>query len=146
MRGNPEKERVGTISPIQITKKGIYIAKTTLHKEQLDIQYGKGNMKLSATNVDSVRKKEYIDSCTFKCATNKIDIACVQETHDERIYNQVYGDYTIFYSASDRAINNQNNNNTHRAYNWRGGVAIVIKNDYVGHIKQVNRKLGELLK
>ena len=52
--------------------------------------------------------------------------------------NQVYSDYTIFYIAADKDISNQNNN-TQWANNWRGGVSIIIKNEYVGNIKQINR-------
>ena len=75
----------------------------------------------------------------INCKTNEIDIARIQETHNGRNGNQVYGDYAILYIASVKAISNQNNNNAQWANNWRGGVALLIKNDYVESIKQINR-------
>ena len=94
-------------------------------------------MKLPPMNVGNLRTKDAIWSFIFNCKTNNIDIACIQETHNERNDNHTYGDYSIFYSASGKAINNINNNYNRWADNWRGGLAIIIKNNYVGNIKQI---------
>ena len=74
---------------------------------------------------------------------NEIDVACIKETHNDRNDRQTYTDYTIFYSAADKAIQNRNNN-THWGNNWRG-VAIITKNDYVDNIKPINRVYSRII-
>ena len=96
-------------------------------------------MKLSSTNADNLRTKQANDACIFNCKIKKNDIACIQETHNGRNGHQIYKVYAIYYCAADKAIHKQNCNNTRWANNWRGGVELIIKNDYGENIKQMNR-------
>ena len=50
-------------------------------------------------NVDSLRTNEAIYTLECTLNTNNIDIACIQETHNERIGTQIIKKTTIFYGG-----------------------------------------------
>ena len=71
---------------------------------------------------------------------NNIDIANIQETHNEKTETVQYENYTIIYGGCEIERNNLNNKNTYRA-----GVAIAIKNSIKGNITRINRINGRIM-
>ena len=51
----------------------------------ISTKYGEGALQIASLNADSLRKQEAIYSAINNIITNNIDIACIQETHNERI-------------------------------------------------------------
>ena len=54
---------------------------------------------IATTNVDAMRTQDSIDSVIINLQTNDIDIACIQETHNNRNGHIERGNYTIFFSG-----------------------------------------------
>ena len=95
-------------------------------------------MKMDSANVGNLRTKA-IAECICNCRTRRIGISRFHETHNGRNGNHVYEDYAILYTAAGKAINNQNNYRAQWVNNWRWGVAILIKEDYVENVERINR-------
>ena len=54
---------------------------------------------IATMNVDTLRTADSIDSLITNIQTNNIDIACIQETHNNRNDHIERENYTIFFSG-----------------------------------------------
>ena len=50
-------------------------------------------------NVDALRTYDAIRNTIDNIKSNKIDIACIQETHNERCGNIIFGGYGIYFGG-----------------------------------------------
>ena len=103
-------------------------------KKQVGIKYGNRNLTIGSYNVDNLRTTESIDSLLYNLDTNNIDIACIQETHNESIMAKTYNKYTIYYGGCVEIKPNNSNIISRRA-----GVAIIIKNPLKENIINIER-------
>ena len=58
-------------------------------------------MKITTTNVDTLRTMDSIDAVLTNLHSNNIDVACIQETHNNRNghMERERENYTIFFSG-----------------------------------------------
>ena len=56
---------------------------------------------IATMNVDTLRTADSIDSLINNIQTSNIDIACIQETHNNRSDHIERENYTIFFSGED---------------------------------------------
>ena len=89
-------------------------------------------------NVDSLRTYEAIHNTIDNIKSNKIDIACIQETHNERCDNIIIGDYEIYFGG---CIESKINRKTTQ----KGGVAIITHKSISPHIQSIYRINGRIM-
>ena len=63
----------------------------------LNISTKKGKARIASLNMDNLRTPDSIRRLLDLLKTSRIDIACIQETHNDRIDSIQLGDYTIFF-------------------------------------------------
>ena len=102
------------------------------------MNYGERTLQIASLNVDSLRTQDSIYSTIHNLNTNNIDIACIQETHNDRIDSFSILDYTIFFGG---CITNYENN----IKTFNGGVAFIVHNQTIPHIVHINRINGRLM-
>ena len=108
--GNNEptkKEMYGAINK----KRRKWPSKTNNDSGEFDIKYGKSSIALASTHRCTLRTNKAISDITRYLFGNKIDIACIQETHKNQndvITNNGYGLYFFGYNGNIEAINNPN--------------------------------------
>ena len=105
----------------------------------LDIHPGSRTIQIASMNVDALRANDAIYSTIDNISRNKIDIACIQETHNERTDSIKINEYHIFFGGSD-TLTNSNNNISHP-----GGTAIIIRQTLIQHIQKVIRINGRIM-
>ena len=71
----------------------------------------------------------------------RIDIACIQETHNERQDTQEMNEYIIFFGGNE--LHNEKNNNP--TDSERAGVAIAIKRTMLPFVKWIYRISGRIM-
>ena len=127
-----------------------------LHKNSIDLEYGNRTLNIASLNPDSLRTKEAKTTLISTINALRIDIACIQETHNERIDSEQIDNYTIFYGGCDctkLSKNHNANDNTPidesilgpNAY--KAGVAMVIRNDLthlIINIYRISSRIMEL--
>ena len=64
-------------------------------------------LNIASMNVDTLRTLDSIDSVITNLQSNNIEIACIQETHNNRYDHIERENYTIFYSGGKMAKTNQ---------------------------------------
>ena len=74
----------------------------------LDVSKQRPKMRLASMNVDNLRNKESIRKLTTTLKEQKIDIACIQETHNERDDTQEENDYVIIFGGNKEDIHLKN--------------------------------------
>ena len=105
----------------------------------LGINYGNRNLKLGSYNVDTLRTNEAIESLLHNLNQNNIDIACIQETHNESIEIKEYENYIIIYGGCAEIKSNNSNLISRKA-----GVAIAVKKklkENISNIQRINERI-----
>ena len=92
-------------------------------------------------NVDTLRTNEPIYNTIENITRIKIDIACIQETNNER-NDIIINDYEIFFGGSGT---NMHNNNTNNQNNQTGGMAIAIHKTLTNNIQKIIRINGRIM-
>ena len=90
-------------------------------------------------NGDALRTNEAIYNTIENISRNKIDIACIQETHNDRTDSIKINDYDIFFCGPDTMINPNN------AISHPGGTAIIIHHTLTQHIQKIIRVSGRIM-
>ena len=62
---------------------------------------GNRMINMTTTNVDTLRTMDSIDSLLTNLQTNNIDIACIQETHNNRNGRKERGGYKFFFRGEN---------------------------------------------
>ena len=101
--------------------------------------YGERELRIASLKVDSLRAQEAIRSTINNIIKNKIDVACVQETHNERIDSINVINYAIIFGGC--SANNENDLKSET-----GGIAFVANNLLVSNIIHINRIDGRIMK
>ena len=89
---------------------------------------------IATMNVDTLRTADSIDSLITNLQTNNIDIACIQETHNNRNDRIERESYTIFFSDEELGKTKLQQNKSIKA-----GVAIAIKTQLINNITRIKR-------
>ena len=87
-------------------------------------------LQIASMNVDTMRTKESIFSVIDNIFINKIDIACIQETHNINGNETETDNYKIYFA---KAIKENDNNK------GIGGVAIMIRENLTNEITNIRR-------
>ena len=98
--------------------------------------------RIATMNVDTLRTKESMDRLTQHLHNQRIDIACIQETHNERTDAVASLEYTIYFGGNDtrnETIPTQDDNTR------RAGVAIAIKNSLIPNVKGIYKTNGRIM-
>ena len=103
-------------------------------KENIGIEYGNRILIVGSYNVDNLRTNESIESLEHNLNQNNIDIACIQETHNEKKETEEKGNYIIIYGGCKVEKNIINNTISRKA-----GISIAIKKTLINNISQINR-------
>ena len=101
---------------------------------------GGRRLRIIAMDVDGFRSYSKRQETTERLLTGKVDIACIQETHDLDAHGETvcdYTDYTI-YASTDGAQATENKNNTKGI----GGLSLIIRTSLLQNITEV-RKIDE---
>ena len=101
---------------------------------EFDIKYGNRKITIASVNVTTLKKHEMINKATKHMEDQKIDFACIQETHfntNETL--QINGCNIHFCHDQNLVKEIENQQNT------KGGVAIAIRKAYSNNIYQINR-------
>ena len=99
--------------------------------------------RIASANVDILRTRESPQKLTMALEEGKIDIACIQETHNERNDTHEENGYIIISGRNGDKQDNSNEFDT----NKKAGVAIAIKQTLLRHVKgiyKINGRLTEL--
>jgi len=92
-------------------------------------------VQIATMNVDTLRTPDSIDSVITNLQINDIDIACIQETHNNRKDHIERESYTIFFSGEgDLEISRPPQNKP-----IKGGVSIAIKTLLKNNITKIMR-------
>ena len=119
-----------------------------IHKKSINLDYGNRTLNIASINPDSLRTKEAKNTLINTINALRIDIACMQETHNERIDSEQIENYTIFYGGCDcvklsKKINTHDNEPIEESIigpnSYKAGVAIVLRNDLTHLIKNIFR-------
>ena len=92
-------------------------------------------MQITTMNVDTLRTMDSIDAVLTNLHSNNIDVACIQETHNNRNDHMERENYTIFFSGEKELGENNVQNNKP----IKGGVAIAIKTQLKNNITKIKR-------
>ena len=111
-------------------------------KDIIKIHKNNEHLKIATINADNLRNKDSIERITDLIKRKNIDIACIQETHNERTDTFEEQNYTFFFGGNDC---NAENNNTDDELNKKAGVAIIIKNTLVPYIKTIHKINGRIM-
>ena len=100
-------------------------------------------------NVDRLRSAESIRTLAHTIRSLNIDIACIQETHNDRIDTQIIGGYKIFYGGCNTKQNNNapksSENKTEDKIPFQSVVAIAIKANLTNFILNITRINGRIM-
>ena len=96
---------------------------------------GHKSLHIATMNVDTLRTQDSIDSVINNLQENDIDIACIQETHNNRNDHIEKEEYAIYFigeitSANSKTIQNKT---------IKAGVAIAIKTKLKNNIAKIKR-------
>ena len=97
------------------------------HIHFLDITKKKATARIASMNVDSLRTNESIRKLALTLKEQNIDIACIQETRNERNDTQEENDYIIIFGGNEEDTHITTND---KNLNLKAGVAIAIKKLY----------------
>ena len=96
--------------------------------------YGNRIPNMATMNVDALRTMGTVDSLITSLQAINIDIACIQETHNNRNDHMGRVNYTICFSGEDTDDVKTTSNRP-----IKGGVAIDIKTQWGDDITQIKR-------
>ena len=91
-------------------------------------------LQIATMNVDTLRTTDSIDAVITNLQTNNIDIACIQETHNNR--NDHIGRKLYYFFSGEKEDDNTNSTKNEII---RGGVAVAIKTQLKDNITKVKR-------
>ena len=102
-----------------------------------DIGESAGNQRLRiiTMNMDDFRSTEKKKETTDRLEQGKVDIACVQETHDTNATDVRIGNYTIYSSPESKTKQEKEPENA----KGTGGIAITIRTDLTANIKEITK-------
>ena len=119
-----------------------------MRKNSIDLEYGNRTLNIASLNPDSLRTNEAKKTLINTINALRIDIACIQETHNERIDSEQIENYTNFYGGCDCTKLSRNHNANDNApieerilgpSAYKAGVAMVLRNDLAHLIKNIYR-------
>ena len=116
--------------------------KRNLLKSKSQIRENIPITKIATINMDNLRTKDSFKRLAKLMNKKKIDIGCIQETHNERMDVEEIENYTIYFGGS--IVQGESLNNNQNNYN-KAGVAIIIKTTLIPLIKNVIRTNGRLM-
>ena len=123
-------------------KRRMVLSKSTRYDTRdINMNYGNRTLQITSMNVDTLRTKESIYALILNLESNKVDIACIQETHNERNDNVDIGNYKIFFGGNGKISDSIHETKI----NTKSGVAIAIRKTLSNNIKQVIRINGRLM-
>ena len=93
-------------------------------------------------NVDNLRTEESIRKLIMALKAQKIDNACIQETHNERNDTYVENDYIIIFGRNEEDTHIQTNESE---TNLKAGAAISIKKTILPLVKGIYRTNGRIM-
>ena len=91
-----------------------------------DLHYGNRNLEFPSMNIDTLKKANAIGNLATHLHDREIDIARIQETHNDIAEMITRSGYGIYFSGQQDRPTTQNEHRT-----IRGGVAIAIKKEYI---------------
>ena len=93
--------------------------------------------------VDTIRTNDSIRNSIGRISRNMIDIACVQDTHNERTYIIIIKGYDLFFWRTTSRNNKQSNKDHPRKA--AGVAAIAIRRSVVNDIRKIIRINGGIM-
>ena len=108
----------------------------------LNISQKNGKTRIASINADSLRTNDAINRLTQVLHDNNIDVACIQETHNERIDTEERNGYVIFFGGNevDEEIDNIIEKESRKA-----GVAIILKKTLLPYVKGIYKINGRMM-
>ena len=94
-------------------------------------------LQITTTNVDTMGTTDSVDSVITNLQVNDIDIACIQETQNNRNDHMERENYTIFFSGW--WVGELEKTKMRHNKSIKGGVAIAIKTQLKGNIAKIKR-------
>ena len=108
----------------------------------LGINYGERCIKIASANMGDVRNNETLNELDIRMEHAKVDILCIQETHNTQNEDKKTKNYRYISSAALPGQNNENNCGNKGI----GGVAILIKQSWNNNVKKIERHTHRCMK
>ena len=109
--------------------------KNNNNETTLGIKYGDRCIKIASANMDDIRNNETLNELDIRMEHAKVEILCIQETHNTQNEDKKTKNYRYISSAALTGQTNENKNNEKGI----GGVAILIKQDWNNNIQKIER-------
>ena len=124
-------------------------------KNKIGMGHGERCIQVASMNVDDLRTKERYADLVKRIKIQKIDVACIQETHNTEMTIYEEDGYKIIFSPEkeresindNEHIQELNNMNKQQGINEKGtgGVSIVYNKNIENDIKQITRHSNRIM-